>query len=191
MTRATTSRSCPAPPLRTRSRRGAALALVLCAAPWALHGCAPPGETEAEAEAEAFAAMEAVYDRFTRAYRLGNADSVVVLYTDDPLYLPGRGPVLQGREVLRSQFTFLEEIRSSGGVAHISFESVGRGASGTVAWDVGYYTLQVERPEGVRSPPSRGKFTTVWRRDSDGGWRIHVDGFSPAPPPSEDAADTR
>lgn len=186
-----TSRSRQAPSLRAPSRRRSALALVLCSAPWAFHGCAPPGETEAEAEAEAFAAMEAVYDRFTRAYRLGNPDSVVVLYTDDPLYLPGRGPVLQGREVLRSQFSFLDEIRSSGAVAHISFESVERGASGDIAWDVGYYTLEVERPGGVASPPSRGKFTTVWRRDSDGGWRIHVDGFSPAPPPPDTTANTR
>lgn len=129
-----------------------------------------------------FVAMEEVYERFTRAYRLGEPDSVVVLYTDDPLYLPPGSPVLQGRDALRSQFSFLEEIRSTGRVAHISFESVERGASGDLAWDVGYYSLQVESPEGGRSPPGRGKFATVWHRDSAGNWRIHVDGFSPAPP---------
>ena len=27
----------------------------------------------------------------------------------------------------------------------------------------------------------RGKFLKVWRRDPDGGWRIRVDSYSPAP----------
>lgn len=128
----------------------------------------------------ASAAMDAVYARFVQAYRLGEPDSVVALYTDQPLYLPGRGPVLEGRGALRSQFEFLETAKANGAVPHISFESVARGADGDLGWDVGYYTLEVERPDGTRSPPNRGKFTTVWQRGTDGSWRIHVDGFSPA-----------
>lgn len=149
----------------------------------ALASTVQPGA--AQDEHEAFAAMDAVYERFTRAYRLGEPDSVVVLYSDDPLYLPGRGGILQGVEALRSQFGFLDAIRSRSATAHISFESVGRGASGDLGWDVGYYTLQVADADGTRSPASRGKFTTVWQRDADGEWRIHVDGFSPAPPPGD------
>lgn len=147
-------------------------------------GPRPEGRQDdaAQQEQDVFAAMDGVYERFTRAYLLGEPDSVVVLYTDDPLYLPGQGPVLEGRDVLRSQFRFLETIRAQGSTAHISFESKGRGTSGDQAWDVGYYTLEVEDAAGRRGPPGRGKFTTVWQRDATGQWRIHVDGFSPAPP---------
>lgn len=137
------------------------------------------------ADTAAFAAMDSVYGRFVRAYRFGEPDSVVALYTEGPLYLPGRGPVVEGREALRSQFAFLERIRADSATAHLSFESVERGASGDLAWEVGYYTLQVERADGSRSDPTRGKFTTVWRRDGQGRWRIHVDAFSPAPPPAD------
>jgi ketosteroid isomerase-like protein len=133
-------------------------------------------------------AMNGVYERFARAYRLGLPDSVVVLYTDQPLYLPGQGPVLEGREALRSQFAFLDQLRRNGATAHITFESVARGSSGQIAYDVGYYTIVVEQADGTRRPPNRGKFTTVWRRDAEGLWRIHVDGFSPAPPPDPPAA---
>ena len=141
--------------------------------------CAPP----ADDETAAFAAMDSTYERFARAYRLGSPDSVVALYTDEPLYLPGRGEVVQGKQELRSQFAFLDRIRADSGTARISFESVDRGTSGDLAWDVGYYTLTVEHADGSRSEPSRGKFTTVWLRDDAGAWRIHVDAFSPAPPP--------
>lgn len=130
-------------------------------------------------------AMNSVYERFTRAYRLGEPDSVLVLYTEAPLYLPGQGRIVRGRDGVREQFGFLRAIAERGGTAHISFESVARGTSGDLAYDVGYYTLRQEGPDGSLSPPSRGKFTTVWKRDAEGRWRIHVDGFSPAPPPRE------
>lgn len=131
-------------------------------------------------EERAFAAMDAVYERFARAYSLGEPDSVVVLYADNPLYLPGRGPIIEGRESLRTQFGFLERAREQGSTPHISFESVGRGASGDLAWDVGYYTIEIETENGSRLPSNRGKFTTIWQRGTDGQWRILVDGFSPA-----------
>jgi ketosteroid isomerase-like protein len=140
------------------------------------------GQTAAEDdEARASAAMDSVYARFTRAYALGEPDSVVALYTDRPLYLPARADeVLVGRHALREQFGFLEDVRTSGRTSRIRFESVDRGASGDVGYDIGYYHLHVEEGDGSASPASRGKFVTVWRRGADGRWRIHADGFSPA-----------
>jgi ketosteroid isomerase-like protein len=138
----------------------------------------PAAETAA-----ASAAMDVVYERFARAYRLGEPDSVLALYTDAPLYLPARGDIRRGHGELRRQFDFLRSIRESGGTARISFESVTRRASGDLAYDVGYYTLQVERADGTLREPNRGKFTTVWERGPDGSWRIRIDSFSPAPPP--------
>lgn len=128
------------------------------------------------------AAMDAVYERFTRAYRLAEPDSVVALYTDDALYLPAGGDIRRGKETLRGEFGFLDSIRDGGGEALIEFESVDRGASGDLAYDIGHYRLRVERGDGTTTDPSRGKFATVWKRGADGAWRIHVDSFSPAPP---------
>lgn len=127
------------------------------------------------------AAMDAAYERFTRAYHLAEPDSVVALYTDDALYLPAGGDVRRGKETLRGEFAFLDSIRESGGKALIEFESVDRGASGDLAYDIGYYRLRVARGDGTTTDPSRGKFATVWKRGADGAWRIHVDSFSPAP----------
>lgn len=147
--------------------------------------CGGVGSSAAEAPgkvAAASAAMDSAYERFARAYRLGDPDSVLALYAEDPLYLPGQGDIRRGRQEVRSQFGFLERIREGGGTAQIGFESVARHASGDLAFDVGYYTLQVERADGSAGPPSRGKFTTVWERGADGAWRIRIDSFSPAAP---------
>lgn len=166
----------------TASRPLAALALLAVVA--ACGGADPSGDDAAAETAAASAAMDSVYERFARAYRLGEPDSVVVLYADAPLYLPARGDIRRGRKALRDEFGFLRAIQERGGTAHISFESVARRASGELAFDVGYYTLRVEQADGTLREPNRGKFTTVWERGPDGRWRIRIDGFSPAPPPS-------
>lgn len=161
--------------------RGLAALLVVAA-------CAAPGDGDRENpqgapadEARVSAAMDSVYARFTRAYAVGEPDSVLALYTDRPLYLPARADeVLQGREALRTQFGFLADARAAGRTLRIRFESVDRGASGGVGYDVGYYHLHAETADGALGPASRGKFVTVWLRGPDGRWRIHADGFSPA-----------
>lgn len=155
--------------------------LLVCLFLTAACGGAPPASpstTDAEAVS---ASMDTVYERFTRAYRLGEVDSVAILYADAPLYLPAQGDIRSGRVELRQEFGFLERVRDAGGTLHINFESVARDASGDLAYDVGYYTLRTERADGALGPASRGKFTTVWRRDARNRWRILIDSFSPAP----------
>lgn len=169
---------------RRRTCLLATMAVVACDA--AQSGGQEVGGAEPSARpdsAAVFEAMDSVYARFTRAYALAEPESVTVLYTDDPLYLPGQGEVLTGAGALRAQFEFLRSGVEDGSVRRIRFESVERGASGELAYDVGYYILHREAPDGSAGPPTRGKFVTVWQRQEDGAWKIHVDGFSPAGPP--------
>ncbi len=176
--------------MRVRKGGRSGPALLFGALALSLSACASeaPDDMAVDPEGEraaASAAMDAVYQRFTAAYAAGEPDSVVALYTDAPLYLPARAPdVLEGRAALRAQFGFLADLAAAGSTPRIEFESVDRGASGDVGFDVGYYLLRVESPDGELGPLSRGKFVTVWLRGADGRWRIHVDGFSPAGPPA-------
>lgn len=146
-----------------------------------LGDAASEGDPTVSEDAGAIEAMDAAYERFVRAYEMAEPDSVVALYTREPLYLPSGGDVRRGRGALRREFGFLDAIRDRGGRALLDFESLDRGVSGELAYDVGYYRLRVERADGTTTPASRGKFATIWKRDGHGRWRIHVDSFSPAP----------
>lgn len=157
---------------------------ILLIAAAVLMGCSGTGgvpDIGEDIPSEAFAAMDSVYQRFIRAYELGEPDSVAVLYTDEPFYLPASGDVRRGPDELRGELGFLVALREMGRVPRLRFESIERGASGDLAFDIGYFHLRVELEDGSWLPETRGKFTTVWRRGSEGSWRIHVDGFSPAP----------
>lgn len=124
-------------------------------------------------------ALAVVYARFTEAYRRADARMVADLYTEDAFYLQPDAEVLKGRPAVLGVFqSFLDPIKqqSKPGPA-IYFDILERKIAGAVGWDIGYYRMG---PPGADSASSRraGKFIVLWRRDADGHWRIHADGYS-------------
>lgn len=137
----------------------------------------------AESRQQIDRAIEAQYARFSEGYRRADPDMVADLYTDDAVYLLQDQDVLRGRAAVREEFArFLAPFRERGEQgAVIRFEIVERDVQGDLAYDVGYYA--------VGQGPRAGKFLVIWKRGSDGVWRIHADaesGLRPArrTPPS-------
>lgn len=122
--------------------------------------------------------LDGVYRRFAAAYRSLDADAAAAVYAEDVRYLPPGGPVLSGRAKAREGFaTFFEALGKEGKSAEISFEVLGRGASGDLGWDVGVFTLRTARA-GAEPATMRGKFVVVARRGADGTWRWQVDAYN-------------
>lgn len=125
------------------------------------------------------APFTAVYARFTEAYRKADPAMVAALYTEDAFYLQPSSDVLVGRAAVLGVFDrFLTPIaqKAAPGPA-IYFEILERVIDGSHGWDVGYYRMG---PPGVDSAATKraGKFIVLWRKDRDGQWRIHADGYS-------------
>lgn len=145
--------------------------------------CAPAGGDAGQEpdRAAVEAELEAVYQDFTDAYAAADVDRLMRdVYAPDAYYLPPGSPILSGQDRFRAQFEgFLGPLAAQGRPGpQISFEIVDRDISGDLAYDIGYYTL---RPPGAAEdvPGSRGKFIVLWKRDAEGRWRMHADGFSP------------
>lgn len=124
-------------------------------------------------------ALAAVYARFTEAYRQADAKMVADLYTEDAFYLQPDAEVLQGRPAVLGVFrSFLDPIKqqTKPGPA-IYFDILERKITGGMGWDIGYYRMG---PPGSDSASAKrgGKFIVLWRKDADGQWRIHTDGYS-------------
>lgn len=146
----------------------------------ALWGAGAPAPAQ---EADVAAALDRVYERFSQAYREGDPAAVAALYTDDAFYLaPGRDMT---RGDVARHFEWLSSFDPGTG-PRIEFEIVDRDIEGSLAYDIGYYTLRrADAPEGERS---RGKFVVIWKRGEDGAWRIHADGFSDVPQSTEEGS---
>jgi uncharacterized protein (TIGR02246 family) len=186
-------RSPTAAPAPLWAALAALLVAVLAAVPAAagVEAGAPASAAESRAaldggqRVEATAAdegLDAVYRRFSAAYRELDPEAVAALYTPDALYLSGGGSeIRRGREAIAEGFhRFFDGVRDEGGRLEISFRIVERQVAGELGFDVGYYRLVRHRADGESSEHA-GKFCVVAERDAAGVWRFRVDGFSDAP----------
>ena len=121
------------------------------------------------------------YQRFAAAYAALDAQRVGQIYAEDAVYLPPAGDMIRGRLAIQERFEHrFREARERGHTCRITFEFVDRTAAGDTRNDIGYYTIVTTDRSG-HSDSFRGKFLKVWRRGSDGIWRIRSDSYSPAP----------
>jgi uncharacterized protein (TIGR02246 family) len=130
------------------------------------------------------AVIDKIYEDFTAAYHNLDVDAVTNLYTEDAHYLAPDTSILIGREVIRSSFArFFDWAKANEAQLKISFKVVDRSISGDLAYDVGYYYLETLFPNSPekKSRKDVGKFVTVAKRQPDGSWKFHVDGYSSAP----------
>jgi uncharacterized protein (TIGR02246 family) len=129
--------------------------------------------------------IDAIYKKFSVAYRQLDPAMVTNLYTRDALYLAPGGNIERGRDYILQNFTeFFGQIKEGGGKLEISFEIRERRVASAQAYDVGIYTLKSISSKG-ETRISQGKFITIARRQKDGVWRFQVDGYSDIQQPGE------
>jgi len=147
------------------------------------------GNLRAQPTAGDTSGVQAVYDRVSLAYELGDVDAVADAYAEDARYLlpdEDRG-VITGRDSIRAIFDgFFEAVALRQSELTIEFRFLDRRIDERVAYDVGYYRVRVLR-DGTEMSASTGKFSTVLRKGPDGTWRFVVDAYSPAPHDAFDA----
>ncbi len=118
--------------------------------------------------------------RFGEAYSRGDVAAVAALYSEDAVLLPPNSQMLRGREAIQQFWAGARQM----GVREAALETVQVEESGDMAWEIGAYTLKIQ-PEGGQATTDRGKYTVVWKRQTDGSWKMAVDIWNTnSPPPS-------
>lgn len=154
----------------------------------ALLACASAAQAQTTKSSQD-AAFDAVYAKFTEAYKRADPAMVTGLYTTDAFYLsPGR-MIVRGQDSVLSAFSFLKSYKDRPSGPAIGFRILDRQVSGDLAWDIGYYVMNARgQPVTAQDHPA-GKFIVLWKRGADGQWRIFADGYSDVPRPSAETAD--
>lgn len=121
--------------------------------------------------------IDAVYAKFSEAYRTLNAELVTNLYSADAKYLPPDDDILSGRDAIRSTFqNFFDDVKKRGENMTISFHIFQRKVSKDLGYDVGIYTIQTFK-DGKKLGEGKGKFIVVAVKNGK-EWKFQVDGYN-------------
>lgn len=133
----------------------------------------PPPTTTANTKAKVRAAIEINNQKWARAQVKGDAKAIVDLFTDDGMELfSRRGKVLKGRDSL---LTFWREVMRDEHPTQASVKTVDLALNGDYATEVGNYSYTY-KPDSTGKPRrENGRYAVIWRRQSNGGWKIWMD----------------
>ncbi len=140
---------------------------------------APTAESpaqEVDLEAERASLMRAD-DALFEAYSTSDdpAGTLSAHFLDDANVLAPDAPLARGKEESLAVFAALEALPGYSLTWKASMADVGVAAD--LGYTIGTYRMEFEDPVG-NSVEVDGKFMTVWKKQSDGSWKIAVDMFN-------------
>lgn len=132
-----------------------------------LAGCTGSKTVDIEKERAALRAAYLAADQAAHEAPPVNVDKLLSFYdTNASVYPPG-APVIAGHDALKAMF-------SSMNFTKVRVTSLN--AEVAAAGDVGYTTGTFEVQSNGKTEP--GKYVTVWKKHSDGSWKIIEDTFN-------------
>lgn len=151
----------------------------------ALGACSTPAtETAAPAEApvDAAALKDAIQARekeWSAAYLTGNGETVAALYAEDGASIPPTGDWSKGRPAIAKDLQNQLDSVSFTVREDITDEVIPLGADH--ALEIGHYQSSGTYKIGGKARSTSGRYMVLWRKDSDGVWRLLRDLGSDAP----------
>jgi ketosteroid isomerase-like protein len=117
--------------------------------------------------------IEAANEAYGKAVANQDIAAVVALYSQDAILLPPDAPVAQGSDAIRAVLQGYMDA----GAQSLALETTALDDQGDLVVDVGRYTLGMQ-PPGADPITDVGKYLQVYKRQSDGSFRIAYDCFN-------------
>lgn len=152
------------------------LALSLTAAACAAPAKAPEVAVDPAALKDTIQARE---KEWSAAFLAGNGAAIAGLYTADAAQIQPVGDAYTGHEgIAKAEQAQLDTIAVTAR-EDVTEEVI---PAGNFALEVGHYSYQATSKATKKPVASSGRYMVLWRRDTDGVWRLHRDIGSEAPP---------
>ena len=146
-----------------------------------------PGCTQQQPDTRAAdeAAIRAADVAFSKAVEGKQVDTAVAFYADDALVLMPNTPMMTARETIHKSFS--EMLAVPGLTMKWEVTKVVAARSGDFGYSIGAYEMTTNDAKG-KPVTDHGKYTTIWKKQTDGKWKVVVDMSNtdmPVMPPSK------
>ncbi len=102
----------------------------------------------------------------------GDLEAFISFFAEDARFLPPDGPQANGRDEIRQSFSALAALPGFSLSWSANFSDVS--SSGDLGYSVGTFEMTVDGPDG-RPATRTGTYTTVWKKQNDGQWKVVSD----------------
>jgi uncharacterized protein (TIGR02246 family) len=131
----------------------------------------PVPEVTSEIFAEAKRAIDKGNAQWIEAWEKGNPEMVAAIFTDDAVMLSQGGRVFKGRQqILERQKAAMQSVTRP---VKVSVITVKIWLDGDTAYETGKY--KYEYTEKGKPIKEEGRYVTMWKRQSDGSWKLSMD----------------
>jgi len=136
----------------------------------AVSGCAK----KVDLEAERAALMKADAD-WAATLTAKSVDGFTSYFAADAIVMPPHLPILVGVDAIRAWVNTSMSLPGFSVVWTVNSADVS--ASGDMGYTLGTFIFSATMPDGsnITDP---GKYTTVWKKQADGSWKVAVDTFN-------------
>jgi ketosteroid isomerase-like protein len=145
-----------------------------------LNGCAKKADVEAER-----AAILETDAQWGAALTAKDPVAYSSFFAADAIVMPPHLPILVGADAISAWAT--ESMAFPGFAVTWTTTSTEVAGSGDMGYTLGTFVFQMSLPDGS-TLTDNGKFTTIWKKQADGSWKVAVDTFNSDVPMVEMAA---
>jgi len=115
-------------------------------------------------------AIEQANIEFGAAVTQGDSAALADLYTDDARLLPPNSDMIQGREGIETFWSGGFQM----GIKEVVLTTRDVLGMGDMACEIGEYDLTIQ-PEEQEAINDHRKYLVIWKKGTDGTWKLHVD----------------
>jgi ketosteroid isomerase-like protein len=125
----------------------------------------------ANSQSDGSAALVKIENDFMKAAADHGSQGYMSYYADDAVEVPNGAAFLQGKAEIAKTMGFLDTPDN-----HLTWAPVGSGmaASGDLGYTYGTYEF-VSKDKGGKPIVDKGKYTTIWKKQKDGSWKVALD----------------
>lgn len=134
---------------------------------------------KAKAASDGSAKLTQLEAEFAKATADHGLDGFMSYFADDAVDLPAGGPIISGKENIRKALgPWGPDFSLTWTPVHAEMA-----ASGELGYTYGAYVFKENGKDG-KPVTGYGKYTTIWKKQPDGGWKVAVDMGNASPPPA-------
>jgi uncharacterized protein (TIGR02246 family) len=128
-------------------------------------------EAASETYAEAKRAIDKGNAQWIEAWEKGDPEMLAAIFTEDGVMLSQGGRVFKGRQqILERQKAAMQSVTRP---VKVSVVTVKIWLDGEAAYETGKY--KYEYTEKGKPTTEEGRYVTIWKRQSDGSWKLSMD----------------